>query len=147
MAKMQTELNGVYAALETKKKELAETMKKEKKLKRVAALVESGVASEVVNNLIDTLESVDDASFDAITSLVAAVNPVKVAEIKTNHNLVTEDSQHPLATISDALETAEVENDIDLSVGSESEPETHNTRAALIDFVYSRLGKKLNKGE
>jgi hypothetical protein len=147
MAKMQTELNNVYAALETKKKELAETMKKEKKMKRVATLVESGVDSEVVNNVIDTLENVDDASFDAITTLVAAVKPVKVAEVKTNTNLETEDSQHPLATISDALETAEVEKDIDLSVGSETEIESHNTRAALVDFVYSRLGKKLNKGE
>jgi hypothetical protein len=147
MAKMQTELNNVYAALETKKKELAETMKKEKKMKRVATLVESGVDSEVVNNVIDTLANVDDASFDAITTLVAAVKPVKVAEVKTNTNLETEDSQHPLATISDALETAEVEKDIDLSVGSETEIESHNTRAALVDFVYSRLGKKLNKGE
>ncbi|NDB58309.1 hypothetical protein EB001_07675 [bacterium] len=147
MAKMQTELNNVYAALETKKKELAETMKKEKKMKRVAALVQSGVDSEVVSNVIDTLENVDDVSFDAITTLVAAVKPVKVAEVKTNPNLETEDSQHPFATISDALETAEVEKDIDLSVGSETEIESHSTRAALVDFVYSRLGKKLNKGE
>jgi len=147
LTKMKEDMAGVYAALEEKKKELAETMKKEKKMKRVAALVQSGVDSEVVSNVIDTLENVDDVSFDAITTLVAAVKPVKVAEVKTNPNLETEDSQHPFATISDALETAEVEKDIDLSVGSETEIESHSTRAALVDFVYSRLGKKLNKGE
>jgi hypothetical protein len=147
MAKMQTELNNVYAALETKKKELAETMKKDKKMKRVATLIQSGVDSEVVNNVIDTLENVDDISFDSIATLVSAVKPVKVVDVKTNTNLETEDSQHPFATISDALETAEVEKDIDLSVGSETENESHSTRAALVDFVYSRLGKKLNKGE
>jgi len=49
---------------------------------------------------------------------------------------------------SQVLETAETEDTVDLSVGSEEEvSEVENTRAALVDFVYNRLGKKLNKGE
>jgi hypothetical protein len=49
---------------------------------------------------------------------------------------------------SEVLETAETEETIDLSVGNEeTASEVENTRAALVDFVYNRLGKKLNKGE
>ena len=50
--------------------------------------------------------------------------------------------------VSEILEQAEPENSIDLSVGNElADSEVDNTRAALVDFVYNRLGKKLNKGE
>ena len=50
--------------------------------------------------------------------------------------------------VSEALETAEPESNVDLSVGSDaSDSELENTRAALVDFVYNRLGKTLNKGE
>jgi hypothetical protein len=46
------------------------------------------------------------------------------------------------------LETAEVEEEVNLGVGSDdTEAETNATRAALVDFVRNRLGKKLNKGE
>ena len=45
------------------------------------------------------------------------------------------------------LENVEVEKEIDLSVGGDSNTEVESTRAALVDFVYNRLGKKLNKGE
>jgi hypothetical protein len=48
----------------------------------------------------------------------------------------------------EVLETAETEASLDLSVGGETvATEVENTRAALVDFVYNRLGKKLNKGE
>jgi hypothetical protein len=50
--------------------------------------------------------------------------------------------------LAEVLETAETEESIDLSVGNEeTASEVENTRAALVDFVYNRLGKKLNKGE
>ena len=50
--------------------------------------------------------------------------------------------------LTEALENAEVAEDTDLTVGSdESEDEMVSTRAALIDFVYNRLGKTLDKGE
>jgi hypothetical protein len=47
--------------------------------------------------------------------------------------------------ISEALETAEPSEEPDLSVASEEVNELENTRAALVDFVYSRLGKTPNK--
>ena len=55
--------------------------------------------------------------------------------------------------VSEVLETAEeISETIDLSVGDETsaneEATVENTRAALVDFVYSRLNKKsTNKGE
>jgi hypothetical protein len=50
--------------------------------------------------------------------------------------------------LTEALENAEVAEEADLSVGSdETEDEMTSTRAALIDFVYNRLGKTLDKGE
>jgi hypothetical protein len=36
----------------------------------------------------------------------------------------------------------EVEEEVTLAVGGEEESEAEHTRAALVDFVYSRLGKK-----
>ena len=55
----------------------------------------------------------------------------------------------PKASVVDAsvLETAEVEEAVSLSVGSDEDSQVQNTRAALVDFVCTRLGKKLNKGE
>jgi hypothetical protein len=41
------------------------------------------------------------------------------------------------------LETAEVEEEVNLGVGGEVDSSAENTRAALVEFVYSRLGKTL----
>ena len=48
--------------------------------------------------------------------------------------------------ITEVLENVEETTDVALTVGGE-EDYVENTRAALVDFVYARLGKKLNKGE
>jgi ribosomal protein S25 len=40
------------------------------------------------------------------------------------------------------LDTAEVVEEVNLSVGGEVESEITSTRAALVDFVSSRLGRK-----
>jgi ribosomal protein S25 len=45
------------------------------------------------------------------------------------------------------LEDVELAEEADLSVGSEVSEEVENTRAALVDFVYNRLGKTNQKGE
>ena len=47
------------------------------------------------------------------------------------------------------LETVEETEEVDLGVGDneENNSSAEITRAALIEFVYDRLGKKLNKGE
>jgi len=44
------------------------------------------------------------------------------------------------------LETAEVEANVNLGIGSnDAESALESTRAALIEFVSSKLGKKTNK--
>ena len=50
-------------------------------------------------------------------------------------------------TTEEVLEEVEETEALDLTVGGEDDSEVNTTSAALIDFVYSRLGKKLNKGE
>jgi len=50
-------------------------------------------------------------------------------------------------TAEDILEEVEETEALDLTVGGEDNSEMNTTSAALIEFVYSRLGKKLNKGE
>jgi len=121
-------------------------IKKEKNMKRMASLIEKGVDSESASATVEKLADLTDEAFEAVTSLVAlAAKPVKPAEkIEKKETKAEEQSD-----VSEVLETAEATESIDLSVGEDSEePAVENTRAALVDFVYSRLGKKsTNKGE
>ena len=134
--------NEALAAYKMKEEEMA---KKEKKMKRMASLVESGVSEEIASATVDKFESLDDAAFDSIAALVAAVKPPK-KEMKEETK--AEETTVKTEDVSLALENVETnDQEIDLSVGSETESETQNTRAALVDFVCIRLGKKLNKGE
>ena len=43
----------------------------------------------------------------------------------------------------DVLESAEIDNDINLSIGGQEESTIEATRASLVEFISSRLGKKL----
>ncbi|NBU33415.1 hypothetical protein EBZ38_09360 [bacterium] len=131
--------NEVIAAYKTKEEE---NMKKEKKMKRVAALVNSGVESTVAESTVDQFDSLDDLSFEAMTSLLAG----KKAPVKDEKEETKEEASETVADAS-VLENVEVEENIDLSVGGVATSEIESTRAALVDFVYNRLGKKLNKGE
>lgn len=144
---IQTELqatNEVLAGYKMKEEEMA---KKEKKMKRMASLLQSGVSEEVASAELDKLESLDDAAFESIAALVAAVKPPKKEEEKKEETKA-EETAPVNEDVSQALENVETDDqEIDLSVGSETETEAQSTRAALVDFVCIRLGKKLNKGE
>lgn len=136
--------NEVLASYKMKEEEMA---KKEKKMKRMAALVDSGVTEEVASATVDKFENLDDAAFESIAALVAAVKPAKK---ETKEETKAEETETTVKSedVSLALENVETnDQEIDLSVGSETESEMQNTRAALVDFVCIRLGKKLNKGE
>jgi hypothetical protein len=142
----QTELNIANEALAGYKMKEEEMAKKEKKMKRMATLIESGVAEEVASSTVNQFENLDDTAFESIAALIATVKSVSTEpvqeETKAKETIVkTED-------VSLALENVETnDQEIDLSVGSETESEMQSTRAALVDFVCIRLGKKLNKGE
>ena len=152
MQKMKAALEAVQAELNTANEALAgykmkeeEMAKKDKKAKRMAALIQSGVAEEVASATVDQFDGLDDAAFESIAALVAAVKPTK-KEVKEETK--AEETMVKTEDVSLALENVETnDQEIDLSVGSETESEMQNTRAALVDFVCIRLGKKLNKGE
>ncbi len=142
MTKMKAELDSALEAVAGYKAKEAEMMKKEKKMKRVAALVDAGIENESAEATADKFESLDDEAFDAMTSLLAAKKPPmkkeeEKKEVKASDNADTS-----------ALDNVEVdETEVDLSVGGETESSVESTRAALVEFVCARLGKKLNKGE
>lgn len=155
MKKMQAALEATQAELQAANEVLAgykmkeeEMAKKEKKMKRMATLVESGVSEEVANATVDQFESMDDTAFESIAALVAAVKPPKKDKEEPKEVTKAEETTVKAEDVSLALENVETnDQEIDLSVGSETESEMQNTRAALVDFVCIRLGKKLNKGE
>jgi len=141
------ELSEALAAYKMKEEEMA---KKEKKNKRMASLLEAGIELTEAESTIDRFEAVDDATFDAMTSLLAAQKTKK--ETKTEDPKKEKASEDNVVTASEVADESLLDNAeedtsaIDLAVGG-SEDSQESTRAALIDFVYSRLGKKLNKGE
>jgi hypothetical protein len=116
-------------------------MKKEKKMKRMASLLEKGLDQEVAASAVEKFDSLEDEAFDAMVELVSnAAKKVKMPEPvkkpKASENEVEE-----------ALDNVETNNELDLSAGSDALEGVNTTRAALVDFVCARLGKKLNKGE
>jgi hypothetical protein len=144
MEKMKAELlasNEVIAAYKMKEEEM---MKKEKKNKRMASLLEAGVESAEAESLLEKLDTVDDTAFDAMTSVLAA----KKAKPEVKEEMMKKEKAEELVT-EEVLETVEEEaSAVDLAIGGSEESQIDSTRAALIDFVYARLGKSQpNKGE
>lgn len=146
-AELMTELGVANEALAGYKMKEEEMMKKEKKNKRMASLLEAGVESAEADVLLEKFESVDDTAFEAMTSVLAA-KKAKPEMMKEEKMEKKEKASEELVT-EEILETVEEEaSAVDLAVGGSEESQMDSTRAALIDFVYSRLGKsQLNKGE
>ncbi len=143
--------------------------KKEKALKRKANLVEAGLEDDAASAAVEKFESLDDESFESMTSLLATMKPAQAEEVEAE---VEAEAKMPpalkealekkkkeeegKASESDELEEAKTETDVDASilenveveensaitVGGEVESKEESTRAALVDFVRSRIGKK-----
>jgi hypothetical protein len=141
------ELSEALAAYKNKEEEM---MKKEKKNKRMASLLEAGVELAEAEATVDKLELIDDTAFETMTLLLAAQKAKKPTKEETMKEEASEnDTTKSTEVIADESLLENVEEDasaIEVTVGG-SDDGTESTRAALIDFVYSRLGKKLNKGE
>jgi len=144
MNKMKAELDAANETVAAYKGKEAEMMKKEKNMKRMATLIEAGLDNEVATSKVESFESLDDEAFDNMVSLLAAMKPKMKKEEMA---MMMKKMKAEETDVSEVLETAEPETNVDLSVGSDSNNELDNTRAALVDFVYKRLGKTLNKGE
>lgn len=156
--KIKKVASDLEAAMETiagyKMKE-EEMAKKEKKMKRAAALIEVGLDNETANATADQFESLDDDTFAAIVSLAGKMPPwlkdKKDKEEKKEEAATKpadDDEMHAKKKASEdtvdasVLETAEVTPEVNLGVGGETESALETTRAALVEFVSSRLGKK-----
>lgn len=148
MKKTKSELdaaNEVIAGYKQKEEEMA---KKEKKMKRMASLIEAGIDNETASATVDKFESLDDEAFAAMTSLFAGKMPPWLNKDKEDKEDKEEMKDKKKASEAEAadpaiLETAEVEEEVNLGVGGEVDSSAENTRAALVEFVYSRLGKTL----
>jgi hypothetical protein len=140
MKKAKSELDSALEAIAAYKGKEEEMMKKEKKMKRMASLLEKGLDQEVASSAVDQFESLEDVAFDAMVELVSnAAKKVKMPEVKKPKASETE--------VEEILDNVEPNDDLDLSAGSDTQESVNTTRAALVDFVCARLGKKLNKGE
>jgi len=146
MKKTKADLDSALETVAVYKKQEAEMVKKEKKMKRMASLIEKGLDQETALSAVDQFESLEDSAFDAVAELVASAAKKSAMMVETPKKVKSTEEN----IAEEALESVEPDTEIDLSAGNDTstlEDEVNTTRAALVDFVCARLGKKLNKGE
>jgi hypothetical protein len=145
--KMKAELDTAIETIAVYKTKEEEMQKKEKKMKRMASLVDMGFDTESASTAVDKFESVDDDSFDAMTSLFAAKLPPfllkKKEEEMEEENMKSKKKASEEISDPSILETVEVTEDVNFGIGGAIESEIDSTRAALVDFVRSKIGKKV----
>lgn len=143
---MKKKLEETEAAMKKMEEEVKSMKKKELMAKRTASLLECGFSNTDIAESIAAYSTLDDDAFQA----VVAVMKKKMAKTEEKPN---KDAETPMVkadefeTTEEILEEVQETEALDLTVGGEDDSEANTTSAALIDFVYSRLGKKLNKGE
>jgi hypothetical protein len=147
MKKAKSELDSALETVAVYKNKEEEMMKKEKKMKRMATLIETGLDNELATSTVEKFESLDDAAFDSMTEVFAAMMPMVMKKKKMEEEAVMMKKKASENEVEQALDNVEVAEELDLSAGTDSNEEINTTRAALVDFVCARLGKKLNKGE
>jgi hypothetical protein len=148
--KVKSELDAANEIIAGYKMQEEEMKKKEKKMARKAALLDRGIDSEVAEATVEKFDELTDDAFEAMTSLWAAKMPPwmnKEEDKKKKDKMKASDDTDPVDET--VLETVEETEEVDLGVGDneENNSSAEITRAALIEFVYDRLGKQLNKGE
>jgi hypothetical protein len=140
MKKMEASIVELETKLNQANEAVAGYMKKEKKMMRKAALIENGYEDDNLDNVLEKFENVDDETFAAMTDMLKTKK-------KKEDKMAKADEVEETNDITEALENVETTEEIVPVVGGEEVPEVDSTRAALVDFVCNRLGKKLNKGE
>jgi hypothetical protein len=149
MEKMKAELDAANEVLAAYKSKEEEMKKKEAMMKRKASLLEAGLDEESATSNVEKFESLDDKSFDNMVSLLAMMKKkdenMMMKKKEEEAMMMKKKMASESEDISEALETAEPSEEVDLTVASEEVNELENTRAALVDFVYNRLGKTPNK--
>jgi len=147
MKKMKAELDEALEVIAAYKDKEEEMKKKEATMKRKASLLEAGLDEESASSSVEKFENLDDEAFDNMVSLLAAMKPKK-EDKKEEEEAMRMNKKASQEELTEALENVEVAEEANVTVGSdESEDTMTSTRAALVDFVYNRLGKTLDKGE
>ena len=154
------EANEVIAGYKMKEEEQA---KKEKMMSRKANLVEAGLDDDAASAAVEKFESLDDESFESMTSLLATMKPAQAEEVEAEEDAEAKmppalkealekkkkeeegkaSESDELEEAESALEEVEAEETVDLSVGSdeaETESAEASVRAELVEFVSARLG-------
>ncbi len=147
MKKVASELEAALETIAAYKNKEEEMAKKEKKMKRASALLEAGVDNDTATSTVDQFDSLDDEAFAAITRLLAAktknTKPADEETVEDDEAVVIKKTASDEETVdASVLETAEVTPDVNLGIGGEATPAIDATRAALVEFVSSRLGIK-----
>lgn len=150
VSKVKCELDAANEIIADYKAKEEDMKKQEKKMARKASLLNSGFDAEVADATIEKFEDLSDDAFDAITSLWAAKMPPWLNKEDKNKKDKNKASDGTDPVDETALDSVDETEDVDLGVGeteTDVESSTEATRAALVEFVYNRLGKQLNKGE
>lgn len=154
------EIQSSYSEL---KKSYDAMVDKNKKEKRMASLAECGFEDSEIEESLVAYEVLDDEAFESVIALMkkkmammpkkeeekdaeAAMPPALKEAIEKKKKEEESKAETEFDTAEEILEEVEETEALDLAVGGE-DGEVHTTSAALVEFVYSRLGKKLNKGE
>jgi chromosome segregation ATPase len=133
---LQASVIDLEGKLETANTTIAAYVKKEKTLMRKAALVESGV--EDIDDVLAKFDSLDDETFAAMTDMLKK-NKDKTKKYENKASDADASKSDDLVA---ALDNVETTDEIVTTVGGEDNSEVESTRAALVNFVKSRLGKK-----
>ena len=148
--KMKEDLDAALVEIAAYKNKEEEMAKTEKKMKRMASLIKLGFESDQASDAAEKFDGLNDETFETITSLFAGKMPPfleKIIKDKKEDEDETKDkkkaSEEIVASDPSVLDTAELENDVNLSIGSTEESSIEATRAALVEFVTSRLSHKL----
>ena len=123
---------------------IAAYMKKEKKMMRKANLLEEGFASDQVEQMLEKFDSLDDATFAAMTEMLVNTMHNKEKKMKKEDEKVMKmkaEDINETVDIEAALENVEESAEPIVTVGGEDASEIESTRAALVDFVRTRLSK------
>jgi len=138
--KMEASIAELESKLSSANDAIAAYMKKEKVMMRKAALIENGFEDTELDSIIEKFDSVNDETFAAMTDMLKMKK-------KKEDKMTKADEVEQTNDITEALENVETTEELVPAVGGEETSEVESTRAALVDFVCNRLGKKLNKGE
>ena len=135
-------------------------------MKRKASLAECGFEEEEIEESLAAYDALDDEAFDRIIALQmnrmvknkkkmeeekdaeAAMPPALKEALEKKKKKESEaaadeaEAEEAEAADESVLDEVEVEEEVNLSVGSDNESEEDSTQAALVEFVRSRLTHK-----